>query len=316
MILITNEFWLIGVLFSFDSKRTLINETKYNKFMKKKWLAIIVTIFCVFVACSDAGDDILDNTSENQYIIDDKIQSLSSKLFNTSWTYQYSEFYNNDNGRYSHTNSDFANKFTFTFSNEVYGNNEYKLIVNGNSDAACWWHIDEDGVDYSATDYGYRIANMTAFEVGGWSACGGCIFDGYIYTKTNSKLVLKDFYSDGINYVQHIYTASSNSGGGTGDGFTSYEKPDIGFYDFTATRTSLKVQYRIYNNDDADVSSATIYYGTTSNPTSTKTATVSGSMITANISGLKAGTTYYVKCVAKGKGGTTTSSTTKCVTNY
>ena len=34
MILITNEFWLIGVLFSFDSKRTLINETKYNKFMK------------------------------------------------------------------------------------------------------------------------------------------------------------------------------------------------------------------------------------------------------------------------------------------
>ena len=116
------------------------------------------------------------------------------------------------------------------------------------------------------------------------------------------------------------YSSSSNGGSGEtnngGGGSTSYEKPDVGFYDFTATRTSLKVQYRIYNNDDAKVSSATIYYGTTSNPTSPKTATVNGNMITANISGLKAGTTYYVKCVAKGKGGTTTSSTTKCVTNY
>lgn len=267
-------------------------------------------------ACSDDSEDILDITPENQYTIDDNVKSLSSKLFNTSWTYQYSEFYNKDNGRYSHTNSDFANKFTFTFSNEIFSNNEYKLIVNGNSDAACWWHIDEDGVDYSATDYGYRIANMTATDVGGWSACGGCIFDGYISTQTNSKLILKDFYTDGIKYVQHIYTASSNSGGGTGGGSTTYEKPDVGFYDFTATKTSLKVQYKIYNKDEAGVTSAKIYYGTSSNPSSSKTATISGTLITANISGLKTGTTYYVKCVATGKGGTTTTTTTKCITNY
>lgn len=38
--------------------------------------------------------------------------------------------------------------------------------------------------------------------------------------------------------------------------------------------------------------------------------------ITANISGLKKGTTYYVKCVATGKGGTTTTGTTKVITNY
>ena len=46
------------------------------------------------------------------------------------------------------------------------------------------------------------------------------------------------------------------------------------------------------------------------------TATVSGVLITANISGLKKGTTYYVKCVATGKGGTTTTGTTKVITNY
>lgn len=267
-------------------------------------------------ACSDDSEDILDMAPENQYTIDDNVKSLSSQLFNTNWTYQYSEFYNKDNGRYSHTSSDYANKFTFTFSNEIFSNNEYKLIVNGNSDAACWWHIDEDGVDYSATDYGYRFANMTAADVGGWSACGGCVFDGYISTQTNSKLILKDFYTDGIRYVQHIYTASSNSGGGSGGGSDSYEKPDVGFYDFTATKTSLEVQYKIYNKDEAGVTSAKIYYGTSSNPSSSKAATISGTLITANISGLKAGTVYYVKCVATGKGGTTTTTVTKCITNY
>lgn len=263
-------------------------------------------------ACNGGNEDYLDNSSENQYIVDAEIESLSSQLFNTCWSYQYSEFYNNDNGRYSHTNSDFANMFTFTFSNEILGNNRYKLFVNGNSDTeACWW-IDENGVNYSATDYGYQIANMTAFEVGAWSACGGCIFDGCISTHTNSRLILKDYYSDGIKYVQHVYTATSNSGGGS----TSYENPDIGFYDFTATKSSLKVQYKIYNTAEAGVSSAKVYYGTTSNPSTYKTATVSGTLITANITGLKSGTTYYVKCEATGKNGKTTTSTTKCITNY
>ena len=52
------------------------------------------------------------------------------------------------------------------------------------------------------------------------------------------------------------------------------------------------------------------------NPTKSVTATVVGVLITANISGLKKGTTYYVKCVATGKGGTTTTGTTKVITNY
>ena len=103
-----------------------------------------------------------------------------------------------------------------------------------------------------------------------------------------------------------------NSTGGS----TSYEKPDIAFSDFTAYQTKLKVVYKIYNKDKAKVTSAKVYYGTSSNPTKPVTATVSGVLITANISGLKKGTTYYVKCVATGKGGTTTTGTTKVITNY
>ena len=106
---------------------------------------------------------------------------------------------------------------------------------------------------------------------------------------------------------------NNNSGNGSS---SSYENPDVGFYDYTATRTSLKVQYRIYNKSEAGVTSARIYYGTSSNPTSSKSATISGTMATANISGLKAGTTYYVKCVVTGKGGTTTTTTTRLMTNY
>ncbi len=106
-----------------------------------------------------------------------------------------------------------------------------------------------------------------------------------------------------------------SSGGNTG-GSTSYEKPDIGFNDFTAYQTKLKVVYKIYNSDKAKVTSAKVYYGTSSNPTKSVSATVAGVLITANISGLQKGTTYYVKCVATGKGGTTTTGTTKVITNY
>lgn len=109
---------------------------------------------------------------------------------------------------------------------------------------------------------------------------------------------------------------NDNGNNDSGDSETDYEKPDIGFYDYTAGYTTLKVLYRIYNRDEAKVSSAKIYYGTTSNPTKIVSAIVSGSMITANISGLKSGTTYYVKCVATGRGGTTISETTRCMTSY
>ena len=90
----------------------------------------------------------------------------------------------------------------------------------------------------------------------------------------------------------------------------------IGFYDFTATKTSVTVTYKIYNKDEAKVSDAKIYYGTTSDPTRGKSATVTGSLIKATISGLKAGTTYYVKCQATGASGTTTSETSRVITAY
>lgn len=159
-----------------------------------------------------------------------------------------------------------------------------------------------------------------------WSSTGepDKTFAQYLHLG-NTKLPTSYNVSYGISVrgvKKHSDKGESNNenteeetGGNTGSTAT-YEKPDIDFYDFTATKTSLKVQYKIYNKDKAKVTSAKIYYGTSSKPSSSKTATVSGVFITANISGLKAGTTYYIKCVATGKGGTTTTTTTKCITNY
>lgn len=144
-------------------------------------------------------------------------------------------------------------------------------------------------------------------------------FCGRLYAQfDNTRYV---FYSFGQKPSSGSNNDDGNSnngdtGGGSTGGSTSYEKPDIGFSDFTAYQTKLKVVYKIYNKNEARVTSAKVYYGTSSNPTKSVSATVSGVLITANISGLKKGTTYYVKCVATGKGGTTTTGTTKVITNY
>ena len=144
-------------------------------------------------------------------------------------------------------------------------------------------------------------------------------FCGRLYAQFDNKRYV--FYSFGQKPSSGSNNDDGNSnggdtGGGSTGGSTSYEKPDIGFSDFTAYQTKLKVVYKIYNKNEAKVTSAKVYYGTSSNPTKSVSATVSGVLITANISGLKKGTTYYVKCVATGKGGTTTTGTTKVITNY
>lgn len=145
-------------------------------------------------------------------------------------------------------------------------------------------------------------------------------FCGRLYAQFDNKRYV--FYTFGQKPSSDSNNSSggSNNGGSTGGGSTggssSYEKPDIAFNDFTAYQTKLKVVYKIYNKDEAKVTSAKVYYGTSSNPTKSITATVAGVLITANISGLTKGTTYYVKCVATGKGGTTTTGTTKVITNY
>lgn len=112
------------------------------------------------------------------------------------------------------------------------------------------------------------------------------------------------------------YNGGGNSGGGNGGGggATNYERPEIGLVDYTCYSTRITVKYRIYNQSEAQVSSAKVYYGTSTTNNSV-TASVSGSLITANISGLQRNTSYYIKCTATGPGGSTTSEPTRIMTS-
>lgn len=107
--------------------------------------------------------------------------------------------------------------------------------------------------------------------------------------------------------------SGNGSGSGSGSGSTTYEKPELVLENYDCNYTSIVLKYRILNQDKAKVTSAKGYYGTSSASKSVS-ATVGGSLITIKISGLKQGTTYYVKCSATGKGGTTTTGTTRLST--
>lgn len=264
-----------------------------------------------------------DNDENTDYLvsIDTNVESLSSALFGTSWQHSMTVRQG--------VNPIYSNGITLSFSNKTHnnpasanGHQTYTVGINGHYDErqASWWYIDNEGfychysqllyaLGYTASEVGTIIAGMPLFITG-----------SQIYKHTSSELVIKCPKPSNESDFSLVYfkkVESQENGDDTLNGSSDKtEKPDIGFYDFTATKTSLKVQYKIYNKDEAGVTSAKIYYGTSSNPTSSKTATVNGVLITANISGLKSGTTYYVKCVATGKGGTTTTTTTKCITNY
>lgn len=141
-------------------------------------------------------------------------------------------------------------------------------------------------------------------------------FCGRLYAQfDNTRYVFYTFGQKPSNNGT-VGNGSNNIGsGGSSSSTTTYEKPEIGLEDYTCYTTSIIVKYRIYNQDRAKVTSAKGYYGT-SNASKSVSASVAGSLITIRITGLKKGTTYYIKCSATGKGGTTTSGTTKLITDY
>ena len=202
----------------------------------------------------------------------------------------------------------------------VSGTNGYK--ITGSNGMSIF--LSANG-EYFASEKGAKAGIWGEYWTGTFKNTTDFYSHAYALTFTQSKKNIDGNYRYVGLAIRPVTTSAfssssqgGNTGGGSagGGGSTSYEKPDIAFNDFTAYQTKLKVVYKIYNKDKAKVTSAKVYYGTSSNPTKSVSATVSGVLITANISGLKKGTTYYVKCVATGKGGTTTTGTTKVITNY
>lgn len=219
---------------------------------------------------------------------------------------------------------------TITFTDEIWDNTP--VLGSSCFDGWGYWFISDEGTLCFTTLT--SKSNATVIQEAKFTSEMG--LDSEIVTLNSSRLVLRYYYdsTDRYGYIEYVSvpykgvpapyenSSSGNSGSsgnsngnGGGNSGSSYEKPEIGIEGFTCTQTSITVKYRIYNQDQAKVSSAKGYYGTSS-PSNSVSATVAGSLITIRISGLKKGTDYYVKCTATGPGGSTTSETTHIITNY
>lgn len=154
--------------------------------------------------------------------------------------------------------------------------------------------------------------------------------EGYVDNKRNYNIKLRrhnngcsyvDYSgpSDWDNYSNNSGSSGENGGSSNGNGGASggnggssgikAEVPEIGYYDSTPYTNRLTVKFEIYNQDQANVNQVKGYYGTSSANKSTS-ATLSGRMITLNITGLKKGTKYVVKVTATGPGGSSSESVT------
>ena len=277
-----------------------------NSSNKKRLSILLETIFillCVFFTLSSCSNSSSDEDAQEETKLQHNV-SIENQLKNTCWK-QYKCI--TEDGR---TLTNMQRILSFTSTPIDFGT--YGTCYRTKSgDKYCGiWFVQEDGTLRMYTFY----SDFDAFG-NGKNSIGYGVGKLQILKRTTNELVYRMGLSEETYYY---YYTSTNTGGdnSSGGGSTSYEKPDIGFNNFTAYQTKLKVVYKIYNKDEAKVTSAKVYYGTSSNPTKSVSATVAGVLITANISGLKKGTTYYVKCVATGKGGTTTTGTTKIITNY
>lgn len=136
---------------------------------------------------------------------------------------------------------------------------------------------------------------------------------GEVFMLSASSLVVGPGSGIRVYFTPSEWREGRGSGDG-GDSSYDYEKPDIGLESYDCYTNSIIAYYRIYNPDEAKVTSAKGYYGTSSASGSVNATILGQSLITIKFSDLKANTTYYIKCTATGKGGSESSETTRLST--
>jgi len=279
-----------------------------------KQLAMLLMLALIIAPLSSCGSDDDEPELSNDYRQLPNYNQFSNtydRLVNTTWALVDARDSDGD----AHRDLEDYIGQTITFTGDIIWDDYLKLKSSLFPSGSCGlWRIEDDGTLFFTTNGGdYPLQGGPA---GSFLACMGG--RGEIVELNSQYFVFRRYYSSG-RYTEHTYEVASHydepdsPGDEPGGG---YEKPDIGFYDFTCYGTSsITVQFVINNKDEAAVSSAKVYYGESS-PSKSVTASVIGRMIIARLNGLKAGTEYEVKCKATGRGGSATSDTYTVVTNY
>lgn len=277
--------------------------------MKKHILLLMMAMVSLvgFVSCGDDAD--VDpksgetNTEQNSFNPTD----LEKSLFGTSW--KISTKIINASGTVS---SYFIDKYSsITLTDE-------KINPDSKTKPRYYFYYKGKlgGTWYEDTNKGDKYLSITPTEIPTsewmeWINAMGT--GGHVYEHSSSELKLENSTSTSYTTL-YIYKASSSEETGNNGG-TIEEPPYIAYYNFTATKTSVTVEFEVLN--DVRITSAKVKYGTTQNPSSTVNASIIAKHFKATISGLKSGTTYYVRGVATGSNGKTgQSDVIKVITQY
>lgn len=282
----------------------------------KLWLSVLLAVVFAtgFVSCGDDDDkDEPDSSgSEDGTNIPAAYKWIYDNLNNTSWTL------NSTNNSYK---TEYYNRWKnaiFTFSSEKIDNNNdlrRKFYISGFSGNGYWYVNNQGQLVCLNSWYVGGGGGISAIDAGEFGNVYGSMVNVNIQFPNANTFVITDEYGEWWRYSKVAYQGSTG-GSSSGNSGSGYEAPEVGYYDFTATKTSVTVTYSIYNkNECGGVSSASIYYGKSS-ATTAKAATVSGNYISTTITGLQAGTTYYVKCTVNTPGGSVTTDQTRVITNY
>lgn len=256
---------------------------------------ILVSVFSL-AGCT--GDE-PDNMNESGNDVPNNESELFMKLADTSWKLVKSVDGTTDMLALA-INQKYKGE-TITFSSERY-NSMYKMYCSAFSGHISWFVEDDDTNRIFITNMG----SMSSWDVGAFCAVFG---SGSSYISISGNQMTLTSANKSPRVQEYIKVSTSGSGDGND---TSYESPDVDFYDYTQIGSSkVKVDYIIYNKTEASVSSATIKYGTTSSTANSATTTISGKHAIATISGLTANRDYYVRCQVKYQNGTATTETTK-----
>lgn len=250
----------------------------------------IVFLFALATTLFSCGNESYEpenpDTDISQGSLSNEAQEIYNKLNSTTWCLNSSTYDHAPLGS------------TITFSSIVVSKSAFQLFCsNYPNDIFAWVPAPDDGGDLLLT------ASLTPCN-----ASNGGAFLIHYGSRVNlrfsgNKMTMTSTSNSNIVYV-YSQSPSKPSTGGEDE----YEKPDVGFYDYTQQgKSSVKVDFIIYNKDEAGVSSASIKYGTSSSANSSASTNIVGNHAIATISGLKSDTKYYVKCTVKGKGGSVTS---------
>lgn len=246
-------------------------------------MVILMSMTICLSSCGDKSDE-----PGNSEQLSERAQEIYNKLNDTTWALVSSPYEKSPLGS------------TITFSSSAIFPGAYYLYCSYYpNDVFAWLPAPDDEMDLQMVS---TLTHCDPSNGGSFSVLFGA---GAFVSFSGNKMTLISAIDNDTVYV---YSKVSSNSGNDNDGADGYEKPDVEFYDYTQQgSSSVKVDFIIYNKEEAGVSTASIKYGKTASANTLATTNIIGNHVTATISGLKANTKYYVKCTVKGKGGSVTT---------